>query len=174
MSSSPARSGRGPTGAPGRSSREAGRSNRERLGVGGVRSPVVRSGGSRGFRRWGRSPWCARPGRSSWVTDPLAIDAGFQLMVIWCLEYMGAHSLPTYVATYRQFVPSFPKEGAKVEVHIDAILTNRVLADLSFTDHDGRPLAQITGYECVVDQSLKSAFANNSLQPHPATAAGDD
>ena len=120
------------------------------------------------------SEWLSQPWRSSWITDPLALDAGFQLLVIWCLEYLGAHSLPTSVASYRQFARRFPEEGVRIEAHIVTVSTHRVLANLSFWTLDGERIADMQGYECVVDPTLSSAFANNTLAPAAMSAAGDD
>jgi hypothetical protein len=107
---------------------------------------------------WFRHPW-----RATWVADPLAIDAGFQLMVIWCLEYAGAHSLPTFIKKYRQFTRAFPKQGALVQCRVTKASTHRVSADIAFYDADETPLAMLTGYECVVDASLAPAFRARTL-----------
>ena len=118
--------------------------------------------------------WLTHPWRSTWVTDPLALDASFQLMVIWCLEYLGAHSLPTSIASYRQAVRRFPEEGARVEVRIRVVSTHRVVADMRLRTFDGTPLALVHGYECVVDDTLGAAFASNALSPSAISAVGDD
>ena len=49
------------------------------------------------------SEWLEQPLRNAWLTDPLAIDSAFQLVVLWCRERLGANSLPTAIGGYRQF-----------------------------------------------------------------------
>ncbi len=39
------------------------------------------------------SEWLERPLRSRWLTDPLAIDCSFQLVVLWTRQHLGANSL---------------------------------------------------------------------------------
>lgn len=58
--------------------------------------------------------WLDRPLRQNWLTDPLAIDAAFQVVVLWTRERLGANSLPTAVGSYRQFRGSFPADGVRV------------------------------------------------------------
>ena len=50
------------------------------------------------------SEWVERPLRSRWLTDPLAIDSAFQLVVLWSREHLGANSLPTARGT----LPAIP------------------------------------------------------------------
>ena len=64
------------------------------------------------------SEWIERPLRSSWLTDPLAIDCAFQLVVLWCSEQLGANSLPAAVGGYRQFRRAFPAGGVRVLAEI--------------------------------------------------------
>src|SRR5438874_1436140 len=55
--------------------------------------------------------WVRQPLRPAWLADPLALDSAFQLMVLWCVENLGAVSLPCFVGRYRQFRRAFPREG---------------------------------------------------------------
>ncbi len=54
------------------------------------------------------SEWIERPLRNTWLTDPLAIDSAFQLVVLWCSEQLGANSLPVSIGGYRQFRRCMP------------------------------------------------------------------
>ena len=111
------------------------------------------------------SEWIDRPLRSTWLTDPLAIDSAFQLVVLWCSEQLGACSLPTALARYRQFRPRFPAEGARVVAEIRHASQMRALADLEFLDAAGELVARLDSYECVIDSSLDQAFRRNQLAP---------
>ena len=107
--------------------------------------------------------WIERPLRQSWLTDPLAIDAAFQLMVLWTHERMGSGSLPTAVGAYRQFRRSFPTDGVRVLASVRQFSDLRAVADIEFLDAGGSPVALIEAYECVIDSSLNQAFRRNRL-----------
>ncbi|QEH37091.1 Phenolphthiocerol synthesis polyketide synthase type I Pks15/1 [Aquisphaera giovannonii] len=109
------------------------------------------------------SAWMERPLRQTWLTDPLAVDAAFQLVVLWTRQHLGANSLPTSVGAYRQFRRSFPRDGVRVLVAVREASRHRAVADIEFTDADGGLVARIDAYECVVDASLNQAFRRNRL-----------
>ncbi|MDG3006241.1 type I polyketide synthase [Paludisphaera mucosa] len=114
--------------------------------------------------------WIARPLRREWLTDPLAIDAAFQLMILWCRQMLNANSLPTAVGSYRQFRRRFPAEGVRVVAVIQRATDLTAVADVEFLDDRGGLVARIESYECVVDASLNQAFRRNRLTHHQAVA----
>jgi hypothetical protein len=105
----------------------------------------------------------AQPLRSSWIADPLALDVAFQLMILWCFETHGAGSLPTSAASYRQYAKAFPVAGTRVQVRVLHAGEHSAEASIEFIGADGKVVAAMSGYECVMDESLKSAFATNQL-----------
>ncbi len=109
------------------------------------------------------SSWMERPLRQSWLTDPLAIDAAFQVLVIWTKERLGSSSLPTAVGAYRQFRRTFPAEGVRVLAAVRHFNDRRAVADIEFLDSEGNAVARIESYECVIDSSLNQAFRRNRL-----------
>jgi acyl transferase domain-containing protein/NADP-dependent 3-hydroxy acid dehydrogenase YdfG len=109
------------------------------------------------------SEWIDQPNRRGWLTDPLAIDSAFQLVVLWCRDRLGANSLPTAVGGYRQFRRSFPPEGVRVLAEIRSATDSRAVVDIEFLDADGMLVARLGSYECVVDASLNQAFRRNNL-----------
>jgi hypothetical protein len=109
--------------------------------------------------------WIDEPFRNSWLTEPLAIDSAFQLVVLWCRDRLGASSLPTAVSGYRQFRPAFPAEGVRVVAEIQTSTDTRAVTDLEFLDAGGELVARVDGYECVIDSSLNQAFRRNRLVP---------
>jgi len=111
------------------------------------------------------SEWVERPLRSSWLTDPLAVDCAFQLVVLWCRDQLGANSLPTAVGSYRQFRQKFPTDGVHVHAEIKQASDARAVADIEFLDATGELVARLDSYECVVDASLNQAFLRNHLAP---------
>ena len=105
-----------------------------------------------------------KPIRSSWLTDPLALDSSFQLMILWCFEQFGAGSLPTAIGEYRQFHKDFPEQGRKININVVEHSDHRALANIEFIDQNEQLIARIDNYECVIDASLEEAFAKNTLQ----------
>jgi NAD(P)-dependent dehydrogenase (short-subunit alcohol dehydrogenase family) len=107
--------------------------------------------------------WMERPFRQTWLTDPLAIDAAFQLLVLWTRKRLGSSSLPTGVGAYRQFRKAFPAEGVRVLAAVRQHSGHRAVADIEFLDTQAHPVARIESYECVIDASLNQAFRRNCL-----------
>ncbi|MEX2186221.1 MAG: SDR family NAD(P)-dependent oxidoreductase [Pirellulales bacterium] len=112
------------------------------------------------------SEWIEQPLRGGWLADPLALDAAFQLMIVWCFEQRGIGSLPTRFARYRQFVRTFPEGELSIAIRIDRQGPHHAEATIQFCDPAGRLIARIEGYECVLDASLGEAFARNELAAH--------
>ncbi len=108
--------------------------------------------------------WLEQPLRNVWLTDPLAIDSAFQLVVLWCRDRLGANSLPTAIGGYRQFRRTFPAEGVRVVAEIRQASDRRAVADIEFLDAQGELVARLASYECVVDASLNQAFRRNQIK----------
>ena len=103
------------------------------------------------------------PLRSQWLADPLLLDAVFQLMILWSTKQCSAPSLPTGIARYRQFVRRMPTNDISLVARIVQQAKHSAEADIELIDSEGRLVAEITGYQCVIDQSLQGAFSNNKL-----------
>ena len=114
--------------------------------------------------------WMAKPLRQHWLTDPLAVDAAFQLMILWCLERSGSGSLPAAIGSYRQFRRRFPADGVRIVASARESNDRRAIADVEFLDSHNELVARIESYECVIDASLNAAFRRNRLT-HLETAA---
>ncbi len=107
--------------------------------------------------------WITAPLRPAWLADPLALDAAFQLMILWSTAQRSAPSLPCALRSFRQFA-AFPKTGgSRVVARITSADTPVAVADLQFFDRDGGLVALGEGYEFVVDPNLREAFRQNSL-----------
>ncbi|MBW2389029.1 MAG: SDR family NAD(P)-dependent oxidoreductase [Deltaproteobacteria bacterium] len=84
---------------------------------------------------------------AEWSTDPLALDGGLQLALLWCRHVLGGASLPTSVAEIRTFTDA-PSVGP-----IQCTLTGRPskgsksLSDLVFRDAAGKLLIELVGVE---------------------------
>ena len=109
--------------------------------------------------------WIRNPLRPTWMSDPLALDSSFQMLILWSWEHRRSGSLPCAIGRFRQFAAAFPKAGSRVIVRIDSGKAPVVTATLQFLDPQGKLLALVEGYECVLDQGLGEAFRRNRL-PH--------
>ena len=102
--------------------------------------------------------------RSSWLADPMILDASFQMMILWSFQQTGAASLPTRIVSYRQFQRQFPKDGASLNIRIENTSKHSATATIEVFDKQQNLLARIEGYECVIDASLNDAFKRNTLE----------
>jgi hypothetical protein len=108
------------------------------------------------------SAWIKKPFCSKWATDPMVLDVGFQLLGVWSYDHNGAFSLPTFAARYRQFMP-FPKENVKIVTNISKKSEGKISADIEFMNNEGKLIAKMDDYGCLVSPALKAAFAKNQL-----------
>ncbi len=102
--------------------------------------------------------WMKEPLRSKWIGDPLVLDSAFQMAIIWCFEEMGVVSLPTYSASYRQYRNKFPSEGVTALLEVREVTKRKLKGDFTFLDLNNVVVAQLTGYEAAMDESLFKAF----------------
>jgi acyl transferase domain-containing protein/NAD(P)-dependent dehydrogenase (short-subunit alcohol dehydrogenase family) len=109
------------------------------------------------------SEWMTLPMRSSWLSDPMILDASFQMMILWSFQQAGMASLPTRITRYRQFQRRMPKDGARLHIHIDNAAKHSAIANIDILDKNNILVARIEGYECVIDASLNEAFTRNTL-----------
>jgi len=115
--------------------------------------------------------WMQEPVRNRWIADPLVLDSGLQAMIVWTSNRVGEASLPSRLTRYRQFVPAFPEDGARIVINVRDRTDARVVSDIDWVGEDGRVLARLEGYESVVDSSLSKAFRQNSLDKSASTKA---
>jgi acyl transferase domain-containing protein len=106
--------------------------------------------------------WMTRPFRRRWLTDPLALDVGIQLLTFWSGVHSAGPSLPCGMARFRQF-RAFPKSGVRVVARITKSDSTRVFADIEFLDGQGKLIARCEGCENTVDEGLTSTFLSNHL-----------
>ncbi|MEE8551935.1 MAG: SDR family NAD(P)-dependent oxidoreductase, partial [Desulfobacterales bacterium] len=106
--------------------------------------------------------WMKDPLRSKWISDPLILDSAFQMAIIWCFEEMSLVSLPSYSASYRQYRNNFPSDGVKAVLEVNEVTNRKMKGDFTFLDADDVVVAQLTGYEAVMDPSLSKAFKSQN------------
>ncbi len=96
-----------------------------------------------------------------WLTNPAALDGGMQLTLLWALHHKGAKSLPSHVGTFIPYQSPVPNEASEAsaplilasrseaplqcQLHIRESGRHQVVADLLFSDSQGRPVAALQG-----------------------------
>jgi NAD(P)-dependent dehydrogenase (short-subunit alcohol dehydrogenase family) len=107
--------------------------------------------------------WFQSPLRSSWVADPLVLDVSFQMMILWTQYRHQSGSLPCFASRYRQFRKGFPAEPTRIIIRIGRDEGNFVRSDIDYLDSEGRVVAQMQDYECLMEPKLNRAFRRNQL-----------
>lgn len=103
--------------------------------------------------------WMSHVVSNRWKTSPLAIDAAFQMAILWCWQRYDMPSLPSSWACYQQF-KAFPQQ---VNVHLKVIShqEHQMVADIEFIDAESVVVARIEGYVCTMSVGLKDVFLNS-------------
>jgi acyl transferase domain-containing protein/NAD(P)-dependent dehydrogenase (short-subunit alcohol dehydrogenase family)/acyl carrier protein len=107
--------------------------------------------------------WVRQALRPHWLADPLVLDGSLQLVILWTRQQRGAANLPCHIRRYRQWRRNFPADGARVVVFVERSSERLALCDMDFVDAEGRLIARLEGYECVIDPSLERAYRRNAL-----------
>jgi NAD(P)-dependent dehydrogenase (short-subunit alcohol dehydrogenase family) len=107
--------------------------------------------------------WMRQPLRPHWLADPLVLDGALQLVILWTRQQRGAANLPCHIRRYRQWRRHFPTEGARVVVLVERSSERLALCDMDFVDAEGRLIARLEGYECVIDPALERAYRRNAV-----------
>ncbi|MFZ5572108.1 MAG: SDR family NAD(P)-dependent oxidoreductase, partial [Thermodesulfobacteriota bacterium] len=108
--------------------------------------------------------WILSPFRDTWLSDPLVLDAAFQMAILWCHQTIGRVSLPSYSACYRQYSPRFPREDILAVLEVTRWTDHKMEGDFTFLDQDHQVVARLQGYEAVVDASLMKAFKPSTAE----------
>lgn len=87
----------------------------------------------------------------AWVrdtrTDPLLLDGGLQVLVSWAFAHIRRRSLPTGIGRIVRYEDPLPGSPVRVLVAIRSVTQTRVLADIRWTDAEGRPVLAAFGVE---------------------------
>lgn len=109
------------------------------------------------------SQWFHEPLRTSWLADPLALDAAFQLAVLWSIQKRGVPVLPTTFRRYQQFVARFPNTRVRVVCEVAAATALKLKAQIEWFDDANEVVARLEDAEFVGDSQLSTAFRRNRL-----------
>jgi NAD(P)-dependent dehydrogenase (short-subunit alcohol dehydrogenase family)/acyl carrier protein len=108
--------------------------------------------------------WMKEPPRRKWLSDPLVVDCAFQALILWSFESHQAGSLPVRVKSFRQMQSAWPKGNVRIKVKVDKSNEHQATSTVEFIHaDDGKLLALMEGYECVIDASLNESFQRCEL-----------
>ena len=107
--------------------------------------------------------WMDHPVRNHWLGDPLAMDAAFQMMILWTSHQHRRGSLPCYVGEYRQYRRAFPADGLLIALRVTRDNGTMIRADIDMIDGEGRLVARLINVEHVMDAALAEAFRKGRL-----------
>src|SRR5262249_37616637 len=96
-------------------------------------------------------------GRSApgdWLIDPLAIDSGLQLVILWARTCLDQTPLPSRLRSCRRFVDVLPAEVV-CEALVERVPRSAMLVcDIRFFDADHRLLVWLEGMEVTCSAAL--------------------
>jgi NAD(P)-dependent dehydrogenase (short-subunit alcohol dehydrogenase family)/acyl carrier protein len=126
----------------------------EQIGADGVRASIVASSPDR---------WLEGSSSGQWLIDPLMIDSGLQLLIVWAREHWDMTPLPSrFRALHRFGTPSSPHMTC--EVHIRPNTRGQIIhADLYFLDADGRLIAILEDMEGTCSKALNRLAGGSKL-----------
>jgi len=92
-----------------------------------------------------------------WSTDPMTIDNGLQLMLLWARQQRGSAALPMGIEEFIQAAP-FPRDGVVCRIHMLPTRTAGGKFNASFEDKNGRVVATIRGGGYAINAALNDTF----------------
>ncbi len=96
----------------------------------------------------------AGAGPGSWILDPVLLDSGFQLVLLWARIRLDTTPLPTRIGSYRRFA-ALPEGPVHCDLRVRVRAGGHILdVQLAFLDARGRLLVFIEGMEFAVSRAL--------------------
>lgn len=103
--------------------------------------------------------WLKNYPGSSWVTDPMMLDAAFQAAIIWCHRKKGQVCLPSFIASFRLYSSFNTHEGpVRIVFIVSEETKNKITGYFTFLDNRNNVIASITGFEAITDPLLTEKF----------------
>jgi NAD(P)-dependent dehydrogenase (short-subunit alcohol dehydrogenase family)/acyl carrier protein len=104
--------------------------------------------------------------REKWLVDPVVVDSGLQLLIVWARHFLDATPLPSKLGICHVFgSPVSDKIRCEIKVHHQAG-SNMLRSDLQFFDEANRMFARLEDMEVTFSKAL------NRLGGAVATAGG--
>ncbi len=113
---------------------------------------------------------CSRPSQllanastGSWLVDPVVIDSGLQLIILWAKEVLGVTPLPSHLHAYRR-LQKMPQDHVRCEVRIKYKEGSPTLAcDLSFFNDQMACVAKLEGMMATCSKALNRLGRQKNL-----------
>lgn len=101
---------------------------------------------------------------SSWLIDPVMVDSGLQLLILWARTYLDMTPLPSRFGRYRRFLP--PTNGPiRCEVRLRSPVEGHVIrSDLLFFDAGGALIGWLEDMEVTCSKAL-NRLAGTPAEP---------
>ncbi len=108
--------------------------------------------------------WFKKPFHSKWTIEPMMLDAAFQAAILWSSQKMGQACLPSFIADLRLY-SSFKtlKKTVRILFTVNEETKNKIQGYFTFLNEENSVVASITGFEAILDPSLKEKFKNKPL-----------
>jgi hypothetical protein len=100
---------------------------------------------------------CIAGGAGDWLIDPVVLDSGLQMVILWARTTHDVTPLPARFKAYRRYAPLRSRDGSSIwcELAARADLDARLVrADLTFFERDGTVLGVLEGLECTASREL--------------------
>jgi acyl transferase domain-containing protein len=92
--------------------------------------------------------------KSKWIIDPVVIDSGLQLIILWARENLDMTPLPTSMLRYRRFGSmSGQKIECQVHIHVGSV-SNILISKFLFFGEDGHLLGLMESMKGVCSKAL--------------------
>jgi acyl transferase domain-containing protein/NAD(P)H-dependent flavin oxidoreductase YrpB (nitropropane dioxygenase family)/short-subunit dehydrogenase len=96
-------------------------------------------------------------GIGDWVIDPVVLDSGLQMVILWARHARDVTPLPSRFTRYLRCGPLRARDGGPVRCELVASAdadARLVRADLTFFDSDGTIVGVLEGLECTASREL--------------------
>jgi hypothetical protein len=107
--------------------------------------------------------WISDASQERWLIDPLMLDSGLQLLILWSREHWNMTTLPSRFRAYRRFGTQ-PSKHVHCEVRIRPNADGQTIhADIVFVNTDGRVMGILEDIEGSCTRALNRLVGRDSL-----------
>jgi hypothetical protein len=105
-----------------------------------------------------------RPATDQWLIDPIIIDSGPQLAILWARAYKDMTALPSTFQSYRRYGSlSGPELRCYFQV-LPGLEDHTLRANVFYVGADDRLLGHLEGLECTCSKALNRLARGDSFR----------
>jgi acyl transferase domain-containing protein/NAD(P)H-dependent flavin oxidoreductase YrpB (nitropropane dioxygenase family) len=109
----------------------------------------------------------ASPRAASWVIDPVVLDAGPQLAIVWARTIWDATALPSHFDSLVRYGVLAPDQPLACRFHVtESSGEHSVVSDVDFVDQNNRLMLSIRGLRSTCSKGLNRLVASAAPQFH--------